>query len=497
MATGPRLSRIKAALIAALLAFAPLALGGEPTPEASVIPKDALEAGGRTLGEVADGAAQNVRWLERDLLAGIPAVRLLTSAALLVVIGGMLLLGLGGVRRWAGQVHSDEPQSWPRVLVAAASKPGAVILFAFGFYFALAPSLAAIADGDNRAAALDIASRFVDLVTLGGWFWLMLRLAMAAEKKLDHWAQRQPGTWKSLLVEMAGRVLRVSLPLLSAILLLPLLRLPPALEIAAQKLVAIALIAGVAGLIIRSALLFQRVVQTHYRIDVADNLQARKISTQVAVITKIIVTVVAIVALGSTLMVFDAVRQLGASLLASAGIAGIVLGFAAQKTLGNLLAGIQIAIAQPIRLDDVVIVEEEFGRVEEITLTYVVVKLWDLRRLVLPITYFVEKPFQNWTREGSKILGTVFLYLDHAAPIDALRAELERLVRAHPKWDGDVCALHVTDTREHVIEVRCLASAANAGHSFDLRCDLREALLRFLRERHPEALPRLRRQAVG
>jgi len=173
--------------------------------------------------------------------------------------------------------------------------------------------------------------------------------------------------------------------------------------------------------------------------DVPDNLSARKIYTQVSVIRKIIVSAVVILATGSILMLFDPVRQFGTSILASAGIAGVVIGFAAQKTLGNVLAGIQIALTQALLIDDIVVVEGEFGQIEEITLTYVVVRTWDLRRLVLPITYFVEKPFQNWSRVSTDLLGAIVLYLDYQAPIGELRKELKRLVENNPKWDRKVC----------------------------------------------------------
>jgi small-conductance mechanosensitive channel len=199
-----------------------------------------------------------------------------------------------------------------------------------------------------------------------------------------------------------------------------------------------------------------------------------------------------IVATGSILMLFDPVRQFGTSILASAGIAGVVIGFAAQKTLGNVLAGIQIALTQPLLIDDIVVVEGEFGQIEEITLTYVTVRTWDLRRMILPITYFVEKPFQNWSRVSTKLLGTVILYLDYRVPLGELRKELKRLVENNPKWDRKVCGLQVTDTKQSTIEVRALVSSTDPGKAFDLRCDVREGLIEFLRTHYPESLPRVR-----
>jgi small-conductance mechanosensitive channel len=186
------------------------------------------------------------------------------------------------------------------------------------------------------------------------------------------------------------------------------------------------------------------------------------------------------------------VRQFGASILASAGIAGIVVGFAAQRSIATLLAGFQIALTQPIRIDDVVIVEKEWGRIEDITLTYVVVRVWDLRRLVVPITYFIEQPFQNWTRSSADILGTVFLYVDYSVPLEPLRAEFTRILEHSRFWDGKVNVLQVTNAKEQTLEIRALASAADASLAWDLRCEIREKLITFVQQTFPDSLPRLR-----
>jgi small-conductance mechanosensitive channel len=212
----------------------------------------------------------------------------------------------------------------------------------------------------------------------------------------------------------------------------------------------------------------------------------------VVVLKKVAVTIIGIFALASMLMVFDSVRQFGASILASAGIAGIVVGFAAQRSIATLLAGFQIALTQPIRVDDVVIVESEWGRIEDITLTYVVVRVWDLRRLVVPITYFIETPFQNWTRSSADILGTVFLYVDYTVPLEPLRAELTRILEQSRFWDGKVNVLQVTDANEQTLEIRALASAADASLAWDLRCEIREKLITFVQQAFPDSLPRLR-----
>jgi small-conductance mechanosensitive channel len=192
------------------------------------------------------------------------------------------------------------------------------------------------------------------------------------------------------------------------------------------------------------------------------------------------------------LMTFPKVQQLGTTILASAGIIGIVVGMAAQRTIGNFIAGLQIAFTQPIRLDDVVIVENEWGRIEEITLTYVVVKIWDLRRLIVPITYFIEKPFQNWTRTSADILGTVYIYVDYTVPVDSIREQLQKILNESELWDKKVCVLQVTNATERTVELRALMSAPDASTAWSLRCQVREKLIDFIRENYPHALPKLR-----
>jgi small-conductance mechanosensitive channel len=235
-----------------------------------------------------------------------------------------------------------------------------------------------------------------------------------------------------------------------------------------------------------------QLVLSRYSLNVADNREARGVYTQVMVLKKIAVGVIAVFAIASMLMVFQSVRQLGTAMIASAGVAGIVIGFAAQKSLGTLLAGFQIAMTQPIRIDDVVIVEGEWGRIEEITLTYVVVCIWDLRRLVVPITYFIEKPFQNWTRTSAEILGSVFLQVDYGVPVDAVRQELTRILESSSNWDRKVNVLQVTDAKERTLELRALASSSDASKSWDLRCEMREKLVAFIQKNYPGSLPRLR-----
>lgn len=250
--------------------------------------------------------------------------------------------------------------------------------------------------------------------------------------------------------------------------------------------------AAMSALDVGSALYLRR-----YRVDVSDNLLARKHLTQVRILRQALATLVVVVTAAFALMTIPGVRQLGVSLLAAGGAAGIIVGLALQPVLSNLLAGVQIALTQPIRIDDAVIVEGEWGNVEEITSTYVVIRIWDLRRLVVPLKYFLEKPFQNWTRESADLLGVVMLYVDYSVPVDAIRSKLKDVLSASTFWDGKVSAVQVTDARERVMEVRILASAAGSGAAFDLRCEIREQMIGWLNAEHPYALPRDRLEIAG
>jgi small-conductance mechanosensitive channel len=236
----------------------------------------------------------------------------------------------------------------------------------------------------------------------------------------------------------------------------------------------------------------EEVVVHRFDLSGPNNLRARMVQTQARGLGNIAIFVISLVGIGSALMTFDGIRQLGFSVLASAGIAGVIVGFAAQKSIATIVAGVQVALTQPIRVDDVVVVEGEWGRIEEITLTYVVVRIWDLRRLVVPIGYFIENPFQNWTRTSANLLGTVTIHVDYTAPVEEVRAELERLVNEHPAWDGNVCRLQVTEAREDTVVLRAVVSAADSGAVWDLRCYVREALIQFVQRSHPSALPRVR-----
>jgi len=273
---------------------------------------------------------------------------------------------------------------------------------------------------------------------------------------------------------------------------LPFLQFPDRIAAALERIVLLVVIAGLGWLAMRIINVTRDLILRKQDIHERDNLKARRLYTQIRVIERVVDVLTILITISIMLMTFPQVRKLGVSLLASAGVIGIILGFAAQKTLGNLFSGIQIALAQPIRIDDVVIVEGEWGRIEEITLTYVVVRIWDLRRLIVPISYFMEKPFQNWTRISADLLGTVFIYADYRIPVEKVREELKRILDESGKWDGEVWNLQVTNTTDRTVELRALMSAPDSSVAWDLRCLVREKLLAYLQANFPDCLPKVR-----
>jgi small-conductance mechanosensitive channel len=259
-----------------------------------------------------------------------------------------------------------------------------------------------------------------------------------------------------------------------------------------RHLTGLLLIAATTWLLVRAISGFTEGFLVKHPANVTDNLNARRIHTQGRVLSRTAMSMVVVAGAAMMLMTFPGARQVGASLLASAGVIGIVAGLAAKPVFSNLIAGLQLAVAQPIRIDDVLVVEGEWGRVEEITGTFVVVRLWDDRCLILPLSYFIEKPFQNWTRSSAQLHGTVFFHVDFGMPIAPLRTELERIVRAAPEWDGRSFVLQVTDATERTMQLRVLATAASSPLAFDLRCRIREALIDYMQREYPQFLPRLR-----
>ncbi len=289
-----------------------------------------------------------------------------------------------------------------------------------------------------------------------------------------------------------GSVTRWLIIVLAVRLVLPATEIPQQFAEPVGQILALAMIALFSAGLIKLTYVLNDYLLQRFDVTAKDNLRARKIHTQLDVLRRIFTTIVIVIAVATMLMTFDKVRSLGAAILASAGIIGIVVGVAAQKSISTFISGLQIAITQPIRIDDVVIIENEWGRIEEITLTYVVVKIWDLRRLVVPITYFAEKPFQNWTRVSADLLGTVFIYVDYNVPVEAVREELRSILDKSHFWDKKVSALEVTNADQRTVELRALVSAYDSSNLWDLRCEVREKLIAFIQKNYPSSLPKLR-----
>jgi len=330
------------------------------------------------------------------------------------------------------------------------------------------------------------------LIALGVGIGLALHAALFAMAR--HVARRTESGLDEKVVRSLRAPAMILLGLLGARLMLPAISMEGSLADVVRQGMSIALITGVAWGVVAGIRSVTALVLARHDVGVADNLQARRVHTQLRVLSRIASILTVVVGVAAALMTFPAIRQLGASLLASAGLAGLVVGLAARSSIANFIAGVQVALAEPIRLDDVVIVEGEWGRIEEITSSYVVVRIWDERRLIVPFSAFLDKPFQNWTRTTSQIIGSVFVHADYSVPVDAVRAELVRLVEASPLWDRRVCVLQVTDAGERTVQLRALVSASDAGRAWDLRCAVREGLVAFLQREHPGALPRVRAQ---
>jgi small-conductance mechanosensitive channel len=300
------------------------------------------------------------------------------------------------------------------------------------------------------------------------------------------------GSIASSILKRIGGPTRLVMVLLALVLVLPVAEFNAEFAEATRQIlkVGVVVLLGWSAAIAINAT--ARRVAGRHDIGVEDNLTARRIHTQINILRRVSLVGVFLLTLGTSLMIFPAVRSFGVSLFASAGVAGLVLGFAARPILTNLIAGMQIALTQPIRIDDVLIVEGEWGWVEEITTTYVVIRIWDQRRLIVPLSHFIEKPFENWTRESAAILGVVLWHLDYRAPIAEMRKKLEELLYANELWDGKVANLQVVDSGVSTITVRALMSARNSPTAWDLRCEIREQMLEWLRAEYPDALPRVR-----
>lgn len=317
---------------------------------------------------------------------------------------------------------------------------------------------------------------------------LLHRVLFALGQRLT----KEAGIIERSLIRRGQRPAALIFPALALYIVVPVLGLPARVETVLSHALLLLLIGSTAWLLIALTRVINDLLALKYRVGERDDLRARQVQTQVQVFRHVGGAVLSIITLGIMLMTFPQIRSLGASLFASAGLAGVVLGLAARPTFSSMIAGIQIALTEPIRLEDVVIVEGEWGWIEEIRNTFVVVRIWDLRRLIVPISYFIEHPFENWTRQTADILGTVFIHTDYTVPVEELRQELHHVLESSGMWDGKAWGLQVTDADEHTIELRALMSAPDSPTAWNLRCLVREQLITFLQKHHPDCLPRVR-----
>jgi small-conductance mechanosensitive channel len=429
-----------------------------------------------------------------------PILFALTPAKVLLLLG---ILGLGCGLAWLNRVlilrfHSlgrAKPiteRYWRNGMLFALRRALTGFFVFSGAFFALVPLLPPLGLALGGFPTFALATHLVSL----GYFATVLAFCLRVVRLVQHWLNglvtRPSSRWYFAAFPVIGQALSYNLVLCAFSTAVYLLQLPSALQEAGFQL------ASLAGIVVNTVLSVRMVWAVESMMMLRsgglayDAYKRRQLETRVRVLGRLCVFVIVVLGLGALLMAYPPVHQYGAGLLTSAGVAGVIAGLAAQKSLSTLIAGFQLAITQPLRLDDEVIVEGEWGIIEEITLTYVVIRVWDQRRLVVPLTDFLEKPFQNWTRNSSDLLGVVFLYVDFLVPLEELRSETQRIVQGAKLWDGRVFAFQVTDFKPDGVEIRILASAANAPQTFDLRCDVRQKVLSFLQARYPSAFPRMR-----
>ena len=381
----------------------------------------------------------------------------------------------------------------------AVSKPLYALIWVCGGYFVLVSLLSRImmpGMGSAEAPGL-LRTPLADLFNVSVFvlvFWFCFRFTHVLEARVAGWAAKSSSKLDDLLVPLLGKGLRVALPVVAVLFALPVLGLPAPYAGVVARGTSILVIVAATVILLQAVQVGKGALLHKFDISVTDNLRARQVYTQIHVLGRVVNIVIGLFAVACILMLFQEVRHVGSTLLASAGVVGIIAGVAGQKTLANLFAGLQIALAQPMRQDDVLVVEGEWGRVEEITLTYVVVHIWDDRRLVLPLSYFIDKPFQNWTRSSAQLLGSIFVWVDYTFPVEESRKALQQIIEASPLWDRRFWNLQVSDASDKTMQLRVLATSSDSSKSWDLRCEVREKFIAWIQEHHPQSLPRLRMQ---
>ncbi len=424
-----------------------------------------------------------------------PHAQLIAGVLLITVLCVFLARRL--LRRATRRLHQKAPVGDRRFLgdvTQAAIGPITILAWYYAVYAVLRVALLSEWVPPSARSLEPVLQHFSSLGLFIAFLLFFHRTTLVIDTRLRGVAARTPGKLDDVLFPLLGTALRVLVPILTLFLFLRLWPLSVAAMSVAGKILAIALIAAVTWILRRAVLLVDAAVLGAETLTGTTSLDQRALFTRVRMLRRVALVLISIFAFAAVLMMFEEVRDVGRSILASAGVAGIVLGIAAQRSLGNLLAGVQIAITQPIRLGDQVLVEGDVGNIEEITLTYVVVRVWDQRRIVLPISYFIEKPFQNWTRVTTNMLSPLALRVDFSLPVSELRDFLQREIARSPFWDKQVFGVQVTNADDRSMEVRVLASAPDSGASFNLQCELREKAIEFIRRNHPTCLPKMRHE---
>jgi len=433
-------------------------------------------------------------WSREPLFLAITPAKILLL--LLTLIIGFALAGLARVvilrYHSLGRTKPITERYWRNGILFALRRALSGFFIFTGAFFASVPILPHIGLALGGFPTFAIAAKFAELGYFATALSFCFRLVRLVQNWLNILAKSPSNRWYYAAFPVLEKALYYNLILFAFSTGIYILELPDPLQRVGYKAVAIAGIVANAFLLIQTVLAVESMVISRAELLKYDVYRRRRLETRALLLRRLLIFVIVLVGIGATLMTFQPVRQIGTGLLASAGIAGVIAGFAAQKSLSTLIAGLQIAISQPMRIEDVVIVEGEWGTIEEITLTYVVIRVWDQRRLIVPINYFLEKPFQNWTRSSSDLMGAVFLYVDFLIPVEEVREKTKRIVEASKLWDKRVFAFQVTDFRSDSVEIRILASAENSPKLFDLRCEIREKILSLLQDRHPSAFPQVR-----
>lgn len=380
--------------------------------------------------------------------------------------------------------------NWFRCTLQAISIPLLIASLAGLLYAAI---IYYYGNAEEIAEWLEIANIALQATFTIAFYWFFIRLIDMFSKYILSFSNARNEKNLAIVLPFLVSASKAIVLLAMVNMALPYLGLPNQFEMLFEKLTSIFLICSITWILFKLVHMGEQFILNYYTDKTASNVTARKMYTQMRILKRIVYGIIFILAVGASLMLFDNVRSLGASVLTTAGIAGILLTLATQRSLPSLLASIEIALSQPIKIGDAVIVEDEFGVVEKINFRYVVIKLWDWRRLVVPTTYFLEKPFQNWSREQTtNLIGTTYLYVDYTLPVDALRDELLRILKDSTLWDGKVNGIQVSDAKEHTMELRILTSAPTPSKAWDLRCEVREKLIAFISSHYPQCLPHQR-----